>query len=176
MRKTKHFLSQREIEFVLRRVEHDRGDSQPEKFTLGKFLRPALDLKIWGFAIIFWLGFSSPSFLSQGLTVLMRCSCLTTVSYGIAFFLPIILREGLQFNLALSQCLVAPPYVCAAILMLGTAWVADKYHIRGPILIFNSVVTLIGLPVMVINGPPFFSFSFFFFFSPQKRCERSEGR
>ena len=47
------FLSERECNFILRRVEKDRGDSRLEAFTLGRFLRPALDLKIWGFALIF---------------------------------------------------------------------------------------------------------------------------
>lgn len=47
------FLSERECNFILRRVEKDRGDTQLEPFTLGRFLRPSLDLKIWGFAMIF---------------------------------------------------------------------------------------------------------------------------
>lgn len=76
-------------------------------------------------------------------------SCLTTVSYAIAYFLPIILRDGMGFSIAASQCLVAPPYVFAAILMYFTAWVGDKYHTRGPILVFNAIIGLIGLPIMV---------------------------
>jgi hypothetical protein len=52
------------------------------------------------------------------------------------------------FSIAASQCLVAPPYVLAGMLMLSTAWVGDKYRMRAPVLIFNSVITLIGLPVM----------------------------
>lgn len=53
------------------------------------------------------------------------------------------------FSVAAAQCLVAPPYVFAAILMYGTAWFGDKYHMRGPILIFNAIIALIGLPIMV---------------------------
>jgi hypothetical protein len=52
------------------------------------------------------------------------------------------------FSIAASQCLVAPPYVLAGILMLSTAWVGDRYRMRAPVLIFNSIITLIGLPVM----------------------------
>ena len=48
------FLSVDECAFIIRRVNKDRGDALPEAFTLGRFLRPALDLKIWGFAVIFW--------------------------------------------------------------------------------------------------------------------------
>jgi hypothetical protein len=53
------------------------------------------------------------------------------------------------FSISAAQCLVAPPYTFAGILMFGTAWVGDKYHIRGPILVFNSVITPIGLPIVV---------------------------
>jgi len=99
-----------------------------EPFSFAAFLKPALDVKIWGFAVIF--------------------CCLTTVTYAIAYFLPIILREGMGFNIAEAQTLVAPPYIVAGFLMYGTAWLGDKYHVRGPILILNAVVTLIGLPIM----------------------------
>lgn len=52
------------------------------------------------------------------------------------------------FSVAAAQCLVAPPFVLAGILMVATSWVGDKYRMRAPILAFNSVVTLIGLPIM----------------------------
>ena len=51
--KSWRFLSEAECAFVIRRVNKDRGDAVADAFTLGKFLRPALDLKIWGFALIF---------------------------------------------------------------------------------------------------------------------------
>ena len=75
-------------------------------------------------------------------------SCLTTVTYSIFYFLPIILRENMGFSVATSQCLVAPPYGLAGILMWATSWAGDKYRVRGPILVLNSVLTLIGLPIM----------------------------
>lgn len=71
------------------------------------------------------------------------------MTYAIAYFLPIILREGMGFSVAASQCLVAPPYVFAAILMYVTAWFGDKYHVRAPGLVFNAILGLIGLPIMV---------------------------
>lgn len=36
----------------------------------------------------------------------------------------------------------------AGIVMFSTAWVADKYRIRGPIIAGNAVVTIIGLAMM----------------------------
>lgn len=83
------FLNKREVEFVIARVNQDRGDAASEPFSLVKFLKPATDLKIWGFALIF--------------------CCLTTVTYALAYFLPIILRGGMGFSVGAAQCLVAPP-------------------------------------------------------------------
>ncbi|KAL2824421.1 major facilitator superfamily domain-containing protein [Aspergillus cavernicola] len=122
------FLNEQECAFILRRLNRDRADANPEPFQLDKFLRPALDLKIWGFALIFF--------------------CLTTVTYAIAYFLPIILRDNMGFSVGASQCLIAPPYVLAGILMVSTSWVSDKYRTRAPILVLNGVITLIGLPIM----------------------------
>lgn len=72
----------------------------------------------------------------------------TTNGYAIAYFLPIILRLGMGFSIAKAQCLVAPPYVVAAMFMYLQAHYADKWHIRGPILVFNAVLGLIGLPLL----------------------------
>ena len=76
------------------------------------------------------------------------CSCSTTVTYAIAYFLPIILRDGMGYSIGASQCLVAPPYVLAGMLMYSTAWYGDKHHVRGPIVVVNGLITLIGLPIM----------------------------
>lgn len=51
--KTWRFLSEREGAFILRRLNRDRQDAAPEAFSLRRFLRPALDLKIWGYALLF---------------------------------------------------------------------------------------------------------------------------
>lgn len=52
------------------------------------------------------------------------------------------------FSVGASQCLVAPPYALAAIVMYTTGYLGDKYHLRGPIIIFNMILCLIGLPIM----------------------------
>lgn len=122
------FLNAREIRFVLARVNADRQDAVTEAWAWGKFLRPALDIKTWAYAMLF------------GMT--------TTVSYALAFFLPLILRNGMGFSIGASQCLVAPPYAAAALLMYATAWIGDKWRIRGPLLIFNACICIIGLPIM----------------------------
>ncbi|KAF1811279.1 MFS general substrate transporter [Eremomyces bilateralis CBS 781.70] len=128
--KTKYwgFLNDREKQWVINRVNADRGDANVEAFSMKKFLGAGLDIKVWGYALIF---FDS-----------------TTLAYALAYFLPIILKDGMGFGVAEAQCLGAPPYVFAGIIMFATAWVGDRYHIRGPIILFNMVLCLIGLPIM----------------------------
>jgi MFS family permease len=58
------------------------------------------------------------------------------------------LRVGMKFSLAKAQCLVAPPYVAAAIVMFIQAHYADKLHLRGPVVVFNAILGLIGLPLL----------------------------
>jgi hypothetical protein len=87
-----------------------------------------MDLKVWGFAFIFMFT--------------------TTITYAIAYFLPIILKDGMGFSPAAANCLIAPPYVFAGFVMLGFAWAGDKYHIRSPWVIANGVLALIGLPMI----------------------------
>lgn len=118
------FLNEKEAAFVVARIEKDRHDAIPEEFKLGKYLKSALDLKVWGFAALF------------GLT--------TTNTYAIAYFLPIILNEGMGFGVAASQCLISPPYVLAAIVMYAFAVLGDKYHLRSPFILINGCLLLIG--------------------------------
>ena len=74
--------------------------------------------------------------------------CATTVSYALAYFLPIILNLELKFDTGTSQCLIAPPYVFAGIIMILTGWFGDKYHQRGACVAFNAMLCIIGLAVM----------------------------
>ena len=47
------FLTEQEAAFIIRRLNRDRQDADPEKFSVARFLRPALDLKVWAFALMF---------------------------------------------------------------------------------------------------------------------------
>jgi MFS family permease len=122
------FLTVKEADFVVARIELDRHDAIAEPFSLRKYLRAGLDLKVWGFATLF--------------------GCTTVSLYAIAYFLPIILRDGMGFGVAEAQCLTAPPYILAAIVMYVSAYYGDKYHIRGPFVIFCAVCGLVGLPLL----------------------------
>ncbi|KAL8909680.1 MAG: hypothetical protein Q9171_004951 [Xanthocarpia ochracea] len=122
------FLSAEERQLIVARVNQDRGDADLETFTIRRWLGGASDWKIWAYGLCF--------------------GCATTVSYALAYFLPIILNLGLKYDTGTSQCLVAPPYAFAAIVMVATGWYGDKYRQRGLCVAFNAVLCIIGLAVM----------------------------
>ncbi|KAG0650130.1 putative transporter [Hyphodiscus hymeniophilus] len=126
--KSFHFLNKAEAAFVVARIEHDRSDAFVEPFTVKGYLKHGLDSKVWAFA---WLYMMT-----------------TTCSYSIAYFLPIILRDGMGFSVAKAQCLTAPPYVAAAIVMAFQAWLADRMHLRGPTVVFNALMGIVGLSLL----------------------------
>lgn len=117
--KSWRFLNEKEAAFVVARIEHDRADVIPEPFTWAKYLKNGLDSKVWGFGALYMMT--------------------TTCTYAIAYFLPIILRDELGFSVAAAQCLTAPPYVFAAVVMFIEAIFADKWHVRGPVIVFNAL-------------------------------------
>ncbi|KIW18924.1 hypothetical protein PV08_03213 [Exophiala spinifera] len=126
--KSWHFLNEEEAAFVVARIEQDRSDTYPDKFSVGKYLKNALDSKVWAFAWLYMLT--------------------TTNSYAIAYFLPIILRDGMGFSVAAAQCLVAPPYVAAAIIMFVESYYSDKWRLRGPVVVGNALMGIVGLGLL----------------------------
>ncbi|KAL5583873.1 hypothetical protein FOVSG1_015224 [Fusarium oxysporum f. sp. vasinfectum] len=131
---TWRFLSTAEISFIMRRINRDRNDAKGEGWSFRKWASSGLDLKIWGFALCLF-------------------SC-TTLTSALSFFLPIILRENMDMSVAEAQCLSTPPYIVAAGFMLLIAWVGDRYKIRGPLLLINCVLGLIGLPILGFASNP----------------------
>lgn len=47
------FLTEGEAACIVRRINRDRQDADPERFSLRRFLAPAADFKIWLFAMMF---------------------------------------------------------------------------------------------------------------------------
>lgn len=56
------------------------------------------------------------------------------------------------FSLAKAQCLVAPPYAAAAVVMYTQAYYADKMRLRAPTVVFNALLGLTGLPLLGFVG------------------------
>lgn len=133
-RKTWSFLGARERAWVVARIQRDRGDSVVPPFNLRRFLGAGRDPKIWAYAMIFF--------------------CSTTLSYALAYTLPIILVGQLGFTIGEAQCLAAPPYAFAGILMVFGGWIGDKYKVRGPIIIMNMLFAITGLPILGWHKDP----------------------
>ena len=74
--------------------------------------------------------------------------------YSLAFFKPIILRQGMGFSYAKAQLLSSPPYVFAIICSLAMAYVSDKFRIRWPVLCFQAATAIVGLLIILYAGPP----------------------
>ena len=127
-RATWKFLGQRERDWICARVHADRGDVQAPPFSLKNYLAVSADWRVWAYGLLF---FNT-----------------TTTTYALAYFLPLILRGSLGFTVAEAQCLIAPPYALAGIVMYGTSWLGDKYRLRGPVVVFNMLLVIIGVPIM----------------------------
>ncbi|KAJ5263714.1 hypothetical protein N7478_011319 [Penicillium angulare] len=132
--KTWGFLTEREGAYIIRRINRDRQDAGLDHFSFAKFLRPARDFKVWGFAMIFL--------------------CTTMQAYSIGYFLPVILETEMGFSSATTQGLSTPPYIIAMILMFFQGYISDKIHLRYPVLYFNSLVSIAGLCLMVWTSAP----------------------
>jgi MFS family permease len=73
---------------------------------------------------------------------------MTVVPYSISYFLPIILSRELGYSVSVSQVLQTPPYFLAAMQMYFEGWLGDKYRIRGPIIAWNALQTIVGLCIL----------------------------
>ncbi|KAJ5861122.1 major facilitator superfamily domain-containing protein [Penicillium soppii] len=123
------FLNMEETAFIVARISRDRQDtSQEVPFDLKQFFRPALEPKVWAFALLFF--------------------CATMVSYSISFFLPIIMTSELHFSTAVAQVLTTPPYFFAGLFMFIQGWLGDKYRMRAPFIVWNNIQAIIGLSIL----------------------------
>lgn len=86
--------------------------------------------------------------------MLIILSCSTVVIYSITFFLPIILSTELGFSVSISQILSTPPFIFAGILMCVEGWLGDKYQLRGIIIAYNAVQTIVGLCLLAWTSIP----------------------
>lgn len=119
------FLSAEEKAFVKSRLAADRGTEERQKVTWSVLFRTAADWKVWAFSLMYMSG-------AVGV-------------YAFLFFLPIILRSGLGYSLSMSFVLSAPPALFSVIEAFFISWLADKTRMRGPFVVFQGIVGIIGL-------------------------------
>lgn len=119
------FLSEEEKAFVKARLAADRGSEERQKVTWSVLFKTAADWKVWAFSLMYMSG-------AVGV-------------YAFLFFLPIILRSGLGYSLSMSFVLSAPPALFSVVEAFFISWVADKTKMRGPFVVFQGIVAIIGL-------------------------------
>ncbi|RSL53847.1 hypothetical protein CEP53_007628 [Fusarium sp. AF-6] len=119
------FLTPEERAFVKARLAADRGPEEREKVTLKVVAKTAADWKPWAFSLMYAAG-------AVGV-------------YAFLFFLPLILRGGLGYSLEMSFILSTPPSLFSVIEAMTISWLADKMKMRGPFVVFQGLIGIIGL-------------------------------
>ena len=71
-------------------------------------------------------------------------TCISFPGYAFGYFMPQILH-GMGFSPAVSQLLSAPPVVFASLAAVGSAALGDRLRLRGPIIVGQSIIAIIGL-------------------------------
>ncbi|KAI1141705.1 MFS general substrate transporter [Hypoxylon sp. FL0543] len=119
------FLTTEEAAFVKARLAGDRGSEEREKVTWPIFVETVTDWKVWSFSLMYSAG-------AVGV-------------YAFLFFLPLILNNGMGYSQELAFVLSAPPALFSVVEGMFVSWLADKMRLRGPFVIVQGVVAIIGL-------------------------------
>lgn len=110
---------------MLARVERDRGDAVEDAITFKIAMKHFRDWKLWEFTVY----------------LLLNNTCV----YAFSYFLPVILKDGFGYSTGRAQLLTFPPYAVGAVWIMACAFTADHFKIRGPVMIFNSSMYIIGV-------------------------------
>ncbi|RYP17295.1 hypothetical protein DL765_004586 [Monosporascus sp. GIB2] len=126
--RTPWFLTAEEQRLAVSRIDADRADVEPDPFTWRAVFVHAADPKVYGFATLFFL--------------------LNLVSTSLSYFLPIILQSGMGFSEDEAILLSAPPYYYAVVPVLLSSAFADRFGLRGPIILFNCACLIAGFGML----------------------------
>ncbi|GAM42081.1 hypothetical protein TCE0_043f15730 [Talaromyces pinophilus] len=122
----------RHAECCVARLQRDNNhsDKEDEHVTFKQVVSTLLDLHVWlNCAALFCSG-----------------CCL----FGLAYFSPSIV-QALGYGTIKTQLLTVPPYACAFVVTLATAFVADHYKQRGISALITTSIALVGA-VMALKG------------------------
>ncbi|EAU83773.2 hypothetical protein CC1G_07508 [Coprinopsis cinerea okayama7 len=117
------FLTKEQTEFVIKRINEDRGDALPDKITFAKVMKHLQDWTLWAY----------------GFLVLFS----TMPSYVQSYFLPIILG-GMGYDRKGTLLLSAPPYALAIPVTLLVAYLSDKKKHRAGFIIVLASIAVVG--------------------------------
>ncbi|KAK7415768.1 hypothetical protein QQX98_005681 [Neonectria punicea] len=119
------FLSPAEKEFIINRINHDRGDAEEDTINTAKIFHHLKDWRLYCWAF--------------------NMMASTLPGYAYSYFLPVILRDGMGYSSTQAQLLSAPPYILAAIMTYVSGWLGDRYKLRGPIIAVHQALTAAGM-------------------------------
>ncbi|KAL1605513.1 hypothetical protein SLS59_003315 [Nothophoma quercina] len=128
------FLTDRQKHIAITRVSMEKSGKQFEHATVKETLRMMWDWKLLIYSIQYFVAASSV--------------------YSLAFFQPIILRQGMGFSYAKAQLLSSPPYIFTVFASLFTSWLSDRIRLRWPILVGQSIIAIVGLLLVLYPRPP----------------------
>lgn len=143
--KSNHFLTEEERAFVQARLVQDRGsEDEHAKINAAVVFHTMMDWKIWSFSLMYFAGARYADLIHPTCPTDGKLTSRSGV-YAFAFFLPLILRQGLGYSLELSFVLSAFPPCFAVIVVMTVSWLADKYHVRVIPVICQGVLGIFGL-------------------------------
>ncbi|OAL54562.1 MFS general substrate transporter [Pyrenochaeta sp. DS3sAY3a] len=128
------FLTERQKHIAVTRVSLERAGAHKEHATFAESLKMLWDWKLGLYSMQYFVAASSV--------------------YSLAFFQPIILRQGMGFSYVKAQLLSSPPYIFTVFASLATSWISDKIRLRWPILVGQSVIAIVGLLIVLYGGAP----------------------
>lgn len=128
------FLNPREKHIATTRVKIDKGREDVVHPNVKQVCVMLLDWKLGLYSIQYFVAASSV--------------------YSLAYFQPIILREGMGFSYAKAQLLSSPPYIFAIFASIAFAYVSDKIRMRWPVICSQALIGIIGLLVILYAKAP----------------------
>lgn len=140
------FLTEEQTQFIIDRINRDRGDAKPDPMTMKAVLSAASDWKIWVYGYLFMTS-TTGSYACTSLVIEHG----TLLTPAVAYFLPVILSGG-GYSSQLSLILSAPPYCFAAIFTAVISWLSDRYKLRAPFIAGTSAMGVTGLAIAAYAG------------------------
>ena len=76
-----------------------------------------------------------------------------TTGYTVALFTPTIVHD-LGYSAANAQLLSVPPFACAGVSTIIICYYSDKANMRGPFILFCSIISMIGYIIADTTSQP----------------------
>ncbi|KAK0445882.1 major facilitator superfamily domain-containing protein [Armillaria borealis] len=121
------FLRPAEREYVTSQVAESGG----ERFEWREVRKALVAPHVWIISVVFFFA--------------------GAVLFGLAFFTPSIV-QSLGYTAARSQLMSVPPFATAFALSVVTAYLCDRFPVRGLVCIVTSIITLIGFIIFLTSS------------------------